>query len=102
MKSIIWTNQTIGTSYISLSLIYIPPFEEELTVEDDLLILVPMFPTIALRDEEWRLPRLLQLSVASWPAISRDAVSAADDVLLFVLCPLFSEESQCDCICSIL
>ena len=28
------------------------PSEEELTVEDDLLILVPMFPTIALRDEE--------------------------------------------------
>ena len=28
------------------------PSEEELTIEDDLLILVPMFPTIALRDEE--------------------------------------------------
>ena len=41
------------------------PSEEELTVEEDLLILIPMFPTIALNDEEWRLPRLLLVSVTS-------------------------------------
>ena len=46
--------QSAGISFIP----EIRPSEEELTVEDDLLILVPILPTIALNDDECRLPRV--------------------------------------------
>ena len=68
------------------------PSEEELTVDEDLLILIPMFPTIALNDEECRLPRFWLLSVTSSVVFPLFSVSAVDAVLFVVLPPLFSGE----------